>query len=330
MRNSLLHNLLRKCAWLLLGLPALVSCETITEELHPCANYVEFCYDRNMKFVDAFPTNVKRVDLYVFDAQGKYVGVISDERQEFGHGYRMEFPFAPGTYRLIAWAGLYDRSYECRKDLECGVSTPEDICVKMCREGDAIQRSELDCLWHGETTVTFSDGQSHTETISLTKNTNKFRIVVQGPSGEALSKDNLTFTITDDNGHLNHDNTLLPDDMITYRTYYKDDADLSETKSAGVSAVVAEMNTLRLMADKHPRMRITGGDGRELIDIDLIKYLLLTKMEGHDMDAQEYLDRQDEYAMIFFMDKDAFGNYLLLSIKVNGWTLRPQEGDFGL
>lgn len=330
MRNSLLHNLFGKCVWLLLGLTALVSCDSITEELQPCANYVEFRYDRNMKFADAFPTNVKRVDLYVFDDQDKYVGVISDEREAFGQGYRMEFPFAPGTYRLIAWAGLYDRSYECRKELERGVSTPEDICVKMCREAGAVQRSELDCLWHGEATVTFSDGQSHTETIALTKNTNKFRVVVQGSSGMALSKDALTFTITDDNGHLNYDNTLLPDEQITYKTYYKDDADLSETRNGGVSAVVAEMNTLRLMADKHPRMRITGGDGRELIDIDLIKYLLLTKMEGHDMDAQEYLDRQDEYAVIFLMDQDASGNYLLLSIKVNGWTLRPQGGDFGL
>ena len=33
----------------------------------------------------------------------------------------------------------------------------------------------------------------------------------------------------------------------------------------------------------------------------LNQYLLLTQMEGHDISAQEYLDRQDEYSIVFFL-----------------------------
>lgn len=38
-----------------------------------------------------------------------------------------------------------------------------------------------------------------------------------------------------------------------------------------------------------------------MLNINLNNYLLLTKMEGHDISAQEYLDRQDEYSIIFFL-----------------------------
>lgn len=229
----------------------------------------------------------------------------------------------------MAWAGLYDRSYVFNNLLSPAIFTPEDICVKMRRGEGGVQDGELDALWHGEARVTIADDRSHTETIYLTKNTNRFRIIVQGETDLALRKEDLDFTITDRNGYLNHDNTLLTDEVISYKPYYQDDADLSGKSEPGkVSAVVAEMNTLRLMENADARLIVTHKNGERLIDIDLIRYLLLTKMEGYDMSPQEYLDRQDEYAMIFFLNKDALGNYMLMYIKVNGWTIRLQEGEF--
>ena len=136
----------------------------------------------------------------------------------------------------------------------------------------------------------------------------------------------MDFTITDDNGLLEHYNSLLPDEQITYKPYFKADADLGEGEG-GMDAVVAELNTLRLLDGCKPRLLISNRDGKSLVDIDLIKYLLLTKMEGHDMPEQDYLDRQDEYALIFFLNKDALDNYALMRKKVNGWIIRPQSGE---
>lgn len=316
---------------LLKVLPALLllgSCDTITEELEPCRNYVSFRYERNMQFVDAFPVAVRRVNLYVFDAAERLVAALSDERDAFGEGYRMELSLPAGDYRLIAWAGLYERSYAFAGELAPG-SAPEALDVKMHRSAEGVQERELDALWHGETAFTVTDGESRTAVVPLTKDTNKFRIIVQGAPEISLSREELDFTITDANGHLGHDNALLPDDEITYRPYHTADADLSEAGSGPLCAVVAELNTLRLLDGRKPRLRVTHRDGMELVNIDLIRYLLLTKMEGHEMPAQEYLDRQDEYALIFFLSRDALGNYLLMHVQVNGWTVRPQEGEFG-
>lgn len=38
-----------------------------------------------------------------------------------------------------------------------------------------------------------------------------------------------------------------------------------------------------------------------MLNVNLNDYLLLTKMEGHRISPQEYLDRQDEYSIIFFL-----------------------------
>ena len=40
---------------------------------------------------------------------------------------------------------------------------------------------------------------------------------------------------------------------------------------------------------------------KDVLNVNLNNYLLLTKMEGHRISAQEYLDRQDEYSIVFFL-----------------------------
>jgi len=300
-----------------------VSCDTITEDLPPCDNYIAFRYDYNMMFVDAFPSKVTRVDVYVFDETGKYVTRFSDERTSFGEGYRMPCTLPSGKYHLVVWAGLYDRSYEFADT----ISTPDELTVRMRRGADGVQNKELDALWHGEAEMIVTDVEQRTVTVNLVKDTNRFRIVVQGASEIGLEQESVDFTITDSNGFLASDNSLLPDGQIIYKPYYKTDANLGE-EEGGMNAVVAELNTLRLVNGSKSRLLIHNREGKKLVNIDLIKYLLLTKMEGHDMPSQEYLDRQDEYAMIFFLNKDAQGNYAIIQIKVNGWIIRPQSGDF--
>lgn len=298
-------------------------CDIITEDLQPCANYLAFRYDYNLLYADAFPTQVKRIDVYVFTEEGSFVTRFHEERDSFGQDYRMPCNLPAGKYHLVVWAGLYDRSYEFLPE----VKRLEELTVKMHRQPGGVQQQNLDALWHGEVTAEFTDHEIRTVTIPLVKDTNRFRIVVQGAADLGLEKESLSFSITDANGHLNYDNSLLPDEELTYRPYYQEKADLGDDEGA-MDAVVAEMNTLRLLADRKPRLIIENEDGRKLVNIDLIHYLLLTKMEGHPIPAQEYLDRQDEYAMIFFLNKDALGNYLLVKIQINDWVLRPQEGDF--
>ena len=298
----------------LLLLLVLFSCTSIDETLSECQLYVSFRYDYNMEFTDAFATQVNRVDVFVFDKDGTFIMKKSEQGKTLGSGsYRMQLQLPIGEYRIATWAGMSD-AFEMPEPV-AGKSTLEDLTVKMKREESLIHNKVLEPLWYGEIqTVNFTGKQEQTETVRLIKVTNKFRFILQksGP-GEELDMNDCLFEIRADNGYYDWNNDLLDDDMISYQPYH-----LEKVEDVGI---VAEMNTMRLLEHKKVYLTLTRkSDSKELMKVDLIPYLLLTKMEGHNIPAQEYLDRQSEYAIVFFYNPELL-NFLSTKIMINGWTI---------
>ena len=298
----------------LLLLLVLFSCTSIDETLPECRLYVRFRYDYNMEFSDAFASQVNRVDVFVFDKDGTFVMKKSEQGETLGGGsYRMPLPLPVGEYRIAAWAGVSD-DFEMPEPV-AGKTTLEELTVRMKREESLVHNKALNPLWYGGVqAVSFTGRQEQTETVSLIKDTNKFRFILQksGP-GEELDINDCLFEVRADNGYYDWNNDLLDDDMISYRPYY-----LEKVEDVGI---VVEMNTMRLLEHKKVYLTLTRkSDGKELMKIDLIPYLLLTKMEGHNIPAQEYLDRQSEYAIVFFYNPELL-NFLSTKIVINGWTI---------
>ena len=297
----------------LLLLLVLFSCTSIDETLPECRLYVRFRYDYNMEFSDAFASQVNRVDVFVFDKDGTFVIKKSEQGETLGGSYRMPLPLPAGEYRIAAWAVMSD-DFEMPEPV-AGKTTLEELTVRMKREESLVHNKALNPLWYGGVqAVSFTGRQEQTETVSLIKDTNKFRFILQksGP-GEELDINDCLFEIRADNGYYDWNNDLLDDDMISYRPYY-----LEKVEDVGI---VVEMNTMRLLEHKKVYLTLTRkSDGKELMRIDLIPYLLLTKMEGHNIPAQEYLDRQSEYAIVFFYNPELL-NFLSTKIVINGWTI---------
>ena len=297
----------------LLLLLVLFSCTSIDETLPECRLYVRFRYDYNMEFSDAFASQVNRVDVFVFDKDGTFVIKKSEQGETLGGSYRMPLPLPAGEYRIAAWAGMSDDI--ALTEPVAGTTTLEEWTVRMKREESLVHNKALNPLWYGGVqAVSFTGRQEQTETVSLIKDTNKFRFILQksGP-GEELDINDCLFEIRADNGYYDWNNDLLDDDMISYRPYY-----LEKVEDVGI---VVEMNTMRLLEHKKVYLTLTRkSDGKELMRIDLIPYLLLTKMEGHNIPAQEYLDRQSEYAIVFFYNPELL-NFLSTKIVINGWTI---------
>ena len=298
----------------LLLLLVLFSCTSIDETLSECQLYVSFRYDYNMEFTDAFAAQVNRVDVFVFDKDGTFIMKKSEQGKTLGSGsYRMQLQLPIGEYRIATWAGMSD-AFEMPEPV-AGKSTLKDLTVKMKREESLIHNKVLEPLWYGEIqTVNFTGKQEQTETVRLIKVTNKFRFILQksGP-GEELDMNDCLFEIRADNGYYDWNNDLLDDDMISYQPYH-----LEKVEDVGI---VAEMNTMRLLEHKKVYLTLTRkSDSKELMKVDLIPYLLLTKMEGHNIPAQEYLDRQSEYAIVFFYNPELL-NFLSTKIMINGWTI---------
>lgn len=340
-------------AFLSLGV-LLASCSVIYDDEGDCdVHYrVRFSSAYNLNYADAFAHEVDEVTLYIFDADGHYVTSLNEQSADItAAGQSLELPPLPaGRYTLVAWGGLEGelQSYEV-PDLQAGTSTLDDLTCRVggrTRPGDGSAHvGELDELFHGRQTfdLTAQEG-THILDLPLMKNTKHVRVVLQNLSGEPVPAGDFTFAITDDNGLMASDNSLLPDELLTFDAWHVSQG-VASMDTAGetagqagtregttaLSVAVAELTTCRLMAgqtDNRTTLTVTrsvdAGDGdtrqETVLSIPLVDYALLVK--GHyneGMDDQEYLDRQDEYNLTFFLDDN--NDWLSASIIINSWRV---------
>ena len=294
-----------------------------------------------MNFADAFAHNVKSVTLYIFNGEGKLVNTLSESGSVLAEDdYVMNLGIEPGTYTLVAWAeGWETGSTFTYPMMQPNVHSLHDLTCRMNREYDegnaAYIDNDLTPLFHGIAQnielEELLDGGEQIIPINLTKNTHNVRVMLQHLSGEDIHADDFTYTITDANGHMNYDNSLLDDETLTYRawTTYEGTASLASLDGTrgtqtSVSVAIAELATGRLMADQEPVLTIRNEKGETVLSIPLVDYALLVK--GHynrNMSDQEYLDRQSEYNLTFFLDED--NRWVNSSIIINSWHVVLQE-----
>lgn len=335
-----------------------VSCSgLIYDDEGDCSIKVRFRYDMNMKFADAFPHEVKRVTLYVLNENGS----IAWSKTESGaalaaEDYSMDVDVPAGRYDLLAWCdagdnGSFTVAQAAEKTgLKCSLNH------KTGGDGSAYIDTDLDGLYHGWLAgADFTAGEG-TVTVSLTKNTNYFNVILQHISGEPIDKERFAFSIAADNGFMDWNNSLILQgdadskldlsscvgkNVIDYRAWSVESgsAEVEKNSSAQTKAstdgnlnvVIAELSTARLVGKRHdihqPRLfvrNIVTGD--PVLSVPLIDFALLVKGKYNEsMDDQEYLDRQDQYNMIFFLDDE--DRWLNSFIYINSWKVVLQNED---
>ena len=324
-----------------------ITCDAIYEDEGDCTTYfrVKFTYDMNMNFADAFSHGVRRVTLYLFDVEGTLAYTQTDSGDALAQAdYMMDIDIEPDTYTAVVWAeGWETGSTHTYPDLQIGSSTLDDLTCLINREHDADGAAyigqDLSPLYHGilydECFCELLDGGERTITINLTKDTNNVRVILQHLSGEDVDVDDFNFYITDANGYMDHDNALLDDETLTYRAWatysgtagINSDTDITTLDAqTQVSVAIAELTTGRLMTDHDPILTVTNRDGETVLSIPLVDYALLVKgYYNRDMDDQEYLDRQDEYNLTFFLDEN--DRWVSSTIIINSWTVVLQDVD---
>lgn len=318
-----------------------------------------FRYDKNMKWADAFSNEVNSVHLYAFGSDGTLVW----QQSECGaalqdNGYAMNLDLPAGDYRLLAWCGLENGGngdeYFVVPEARVGVTRIEELQCRMSRQhdadGSAYSNDRLHPLFHGMIDVSLpasDDKADYTFTMPLTKDTNHVRVILQQLSGEPVDVNDFTFRIEEENGLMAYDNTLMPDEMITYGTYDKksgtaglgiDDypevgkgkepaADTGNTVTS-VCVAIADLSIARLIEGRSSMLTVETKDGKTAARIPLTDYALLLKDGyGREMTDQDYLDRQDEYTLTFFLDENKL--WIGTSIIINSWRVVFKDVDFG-
>lgn len=323
---------------------AFTSCSTIFDYEGDCSftYHVKFKYDKNMLYADAFSGNVSYVSLYAFDAE---TGLLVYTATQSGDAlkaedYTMPLEVTPGIYDLLAWCGsaVADNKVIV-PEVEIGKTTIEEVdCVidRMMGSGHtSCLVDDMGQLYHGKTRVTLTDDEGkHIKVLSLTKNTNNIQVILQHLSGEAVDPAQFQISIHDNNGSMNYDNTLNGVDSLTYHPWYvaaveggvSTETDIKyhaplATRADKATAAIAEMTIGRLYVENDPILHIYNVDTKKtVLKIPLKDYALMIK--GHynrSMSDQDFLDREDKFALTFFLDE--LGNWVSATVIINSWHL---------
>ena len=114
----------------------MASCDSIREDLPRCELWLEFVFDYNMEYADAFNPQVKSVDVLVFDSDDKLLFTKSAEVAALVGGSRMsltdELDF--GSYKVLTVGSLSDRfrlSDNAGNKLVPGTTTLQQVIVSL-------------------------------------------------------------------------------------------------------------------------------------------------------------------------------------------------------
>ena len=100
-----------------------------------------------------------------------------------------------------------------------------------------------------------------------------------------------------------------------------------------MTAAVAEFSLGRLFARTTNKTRLVitqRSNGNVVFDVPLVDYFLMVKGyyaspagEKTQIDDQEYLDRQDDYSVVIFLEhkEGPEGYYIAARIYINGWQI---------
>ncbi len=329
----------------------------------PATYCVKFRYDKNLKWADAFAHEVKSVHLYAFDMEGTLVWHRSERGDALAaDDYAMTLDVPAGDYRLVAWCGLDNDGERAESftvpEVREGVTRIEQLKCSLNRmrdaSGGAYSDGRLYPLFHGMRDVKLpadDNGGSYTYTMELTKDTNHIRVILQNLSGEEVRAEDFTYRIEEENGLMNYDNKLLPDEIITYwpklsagsaSLGFDDYPELGKRSQSAaapqsravlvVNVAVADFFIGRLVPGRRTFLRINearSGNNELVADISITDFALMLKdgYYGDDMTDEDYLDRQDEYELVLFLDERR--QWIGTSIIINSWKIVRNNIDFG-
>lgn len=338
---------------------AFASCDNaIYDDEGDCevTHIIRFRYELNLKWADAFPSEVNSVNLYVFDSNGIFVKEYLGRGEDLSSpDYYITLDLPTGDYKFVAWCGLANdgkemESFTVPQPVE-GITTIEELICALntkhtAARADSPEYSDemLHFLYHGyleESIIDNHDGKDYEHIIYLTKDTNHVRIILQEITGDDMDKDDYEITIEDANGFMEYNNELRNSNVITYKPWWQDSDELGIGKGESnggiqyVRGVYADLTLGRMMAAHKDDMILTIKNRKTqeiIVKVPILQYALLSKRYyeeayGHQMpDDQEFLDREDEYVLTFFLVNS---KWLDSTIMIHSWRIVRHDYDLG-
>lgn len=290
-----------------IALTTMSSC--IKEDMDDCPPAIskvalQFDYTYNVKQADAFAAEVKNINVYAFDENGKFFDSYIESREKFETGHTMEITgLKDGKYTFVCLAR--DRQVMSRAEddemefsfasLTPGVSTIDDLTERMGKDnGEEIKNDkEFAALYTAKTQVDFqrlnqkgNEGTVVTSTLSLMKCTKTYRIVLLPYENDQadFKPENFDVRIEGSAAWLDHKGEKVKDERITYLPYNMErranyDGAHTEVNEEPVDqALIYDLSSSRMFERQNDRRAVRDGDKNIYDD----KRIIITDLRDKD------------------------------------------------
>ncbi len=354
--NSWIKNICMGWGFIMAG-SMLCSCNDLMhDDLPPCDMGVDlqFKYDYNVQRADMFKDHVGGLSVFVYDEQGNFIArhdAYNDATSQplKDPNYAMRINLEPGKYRFATFA--FQKKYEdalAQPGAKFQIALPQQgdnitsLHARLDREQGKVnnQSQPLDTLWQGLSNelVEVKDLQVTRHTIGLVRDTKQLTISLHQTDEPAnINADDFSYQITNANGDISYDNSLLPDEELTYTPYYTWTTEFKDTEgNVKERTAHAALMFSRLIwhpveeNDKNAILTITNKTtGEEVARINLADYLAQCRgaFEAQHYSEQEFLDREYDYKLDFFLQGNQW-RYAEIRISILDWVKRIQRVDF--
>ena len=247
--NSWIKNICMGWGFIMAG-SMLSSCNDLMhDDLPPCDMGVDlqFKYDYNVQRADMFKDHVGGLCVFVYDEQGNFIArhdAYNDATSQplKDPNYAMRINLEPGKYRFATFA--FQKKYEdalAQPGAKFQIALPQQgdnitaLHARLDREQGKVnnQSQPLDTLWQGLSNelVEVKDLQVTRHTIGLVRDTKQLTISLHQTDEPAnINADDFSYQITNANGDISYDNSLLPDEELTYTPYYTWTTEFKDTE----------------------------------------------------------------------------------------------------
>lgn len=255
-------------------------------------NYLTFEYTKNKQGTDLFPSQVKRLDIYVFDSNGKYIRHISDEGLHLSlPSYTLPVDLPSGKYTFVVWGGIkkdyqvFDKSGNNEQPLQPDISFLDHSRLSL--NTNKVNKDFPEDLYFGiAKEISVNPNELKQTHIKLIKNTNTIYITVNGLQNIKHSNNNADLDIICNitNGELKFDNSIsLPERLFQY---------IPVERTGTEETLMFKIKTLRLLTDMKSELILKDLTSGEIIfNHNLVELLLLSP----GINNNEDLDTNDEY-----------------------------------
>ena len=290
-----------------IALNTMSSC--IKEDMDDCPPAIskvalQFDYTYNVKQADAFAAEVKNINVYAFDENGKFFDSYIESREKFETGHTMEITgLKDGKYTFVCLAR--DRQVMSRAEddemefsfasLTPGVSTIDDLTERMGKDnGEEIKNDkEFAALYTAKTQVDFqrlnqngNEGTVVTSTLSLMKCTKTYRIVLLPYENDQadFKTENFDVRIEGSAAWLDHNGEKVKNEGITYLPYNMErranyDGAHTEVNEEPVDqALIYDLSSSRMFERQSDRRSVRDGDKSKYDD----KRIIITDLRDKD------------------------------------------------